>query len=123
MKLTKIVKRFRIDTPDKFRLSDYDPTDTCGLDIDKAEAKVMLANGIERLKELQEKLYAQNRWAVLVVFQALDAAGKDSAIKHVMSGINPQGCEVHAFKPPSAEELDHSDDEMVRAFMRSEGAG
>src|SRR2546421_5598125 len=116
MKLAKIVKRLCIAKPHKFRLSDYDPADTCGLDIDKAEAKVMLANGIERLKELQEKLYAQNRWAVLVVFQALDAAGKDSAIKHVMSGINPQGCEVHAFKPPSAEELDH--DFLWRAARR-----
>src|SRR5438552_17527550 len=107
MKLTKIVKRFRIDKPDKFRLSDHDPADTCGLDIDKAEAKAMLANGIERLRDLQEKLYAQDRWAVLAVFQAMDAAGKDGAIKHVMSGVNPQGCQVHAFKVPSAEELDH----------------
>src|SRR5437764_14243641 len=107
MKLAKIVKRFCIAKPHKFRLSDYDPADTCGLDIDKAEAKAMLANGIERLRELQEKLYAQGSWAVLIVFQAMDAAGKDGAIKHVMWGVNPQGCEVHAFKPPSAEELDH----------------
>src|SRR5436853_3932645 len=107
MKLTKIVKRFCIDKPDKFHLSDYDPADTCGLDIEKAEAKAMLANGIEQLSGLQEKLYAQNRWAVLAVFQAMDAAGKDGAIKHVMSGINPQGCQVHAFKAPGAEELDH----------------
>jgi PPK2 family polyphosphate:nucleotide phosphotransferase len=107
MKLTKIIRRFRIDKPDKFRLSDYDPADTCGLDIEKAEAKAILADGVERLADLQEKLYAQNRWAVLLVFQAMDAAGKDSAIKHVMSGVNPQGCQVHAFKAPSAEELDH----------------
>src|SRR5688572_27049495 len=107
MKLSKIIKRFRIDKPDKFRLSDYDPADTGGLDIEKAEAKAMLADGVERLADLQEKLYAQNRWAVLLVFQAMDAAGKDSAIKHVMSGVNPQGCQVHAFKAPSAEELDH----------------
>src|SRR3954454_2321534 len=107
MKLTKIIKSFRIDTPDKFRLADHDPAETCGLDIEKAEAKAMLANGVERLSALQEKLYAQNRWSVLIVFQAMDAAGKDSAIKHVMSGVNPQGCQVHAFKAPSAEELDH----------------
>src|SRR5256714_1641007 len=116
MKLAKIVQRFCIDKPHKFRLSDYDPSDTCGLDIGKAEAKAMLANGIERLRELQEKLYAQGSWAVLVVFQAMDAAGKDSAIKHVMSGVNPQGCEVHAFKPPSAEELNH--DFLWRAARR-----
>ena len=116
MKLTKIVKRFCIDKPDKFHLSDYDPADTCGLDIEKAEAKALLADGVERLAALQEKLYAQNRWAVLAVFQAMDAAGKDGAIKHVMSGVNPQGCEVHAFKPPSAEELDH--DFLWRAARR-----
>src|SRR6185503_15394095 len=107
MKLSKIIKRFRIDKPDKFRLADFDTADTCGLDIQKAEAKAMLADGIERLAKLQEVLYADNRWAVLVVFQAMDAAGKDGAIKHVMSGVNPQGCQVHAFKQPSAEELDH----------------
>src|SRR6185503_1346535 len=107
MKLSKIIKRFRIDKPDKFRLSDYDSADTCGLDIEKAEAKAMLADGVERLAALQEKLYAHNRWAVLAVFQAMDAAGKDGAIKHVMSGVNPQGCQVHAFKAPSSEELDH----------------
>ena len=107
MKLTKMVKRFRVDKPDKFRLSEIDPAETCGLDLEKAEAKAMLANGVERLAGLQEKLYAQNRWAVLAVFQAMDAAGKDGAIKHVMSGVNPQGCQVHSFKQPSAEELDH----------------
>src|SRR5881227_3569540 len=107
MKLAKIVKRFCIAKPHKFRLSDYDPADTCGLDINKAEAKAMLAYGVERLSELQERLYAQDHWSVLVVLQAMDAAGKDSAIKHVMSGVNPQGCQVHAFKAPTAEELDH----------------
>src|SRR4051794_511038 len=107
MSLAKTLHRFRIDKPDKFRLGDYDPADTCGLDLEKAEAKAMLASGVERLAALQEKLYAQNRWAVLTIFQAMDAAGKDSAIKHVMSGVNPQGCQVHAFKAPSAEELDH----------------
>jgi PPK2 family polyphosphate:nucleotide phosphotransferase len=107
MKLAKMINRFRIDKPDKFRLSDYDPADTCGLDIEKAEAKAMLVDGVERLAALQEKLYAQDQWSVLAVFQAMDAAGKDSAIKHVMSGVNPQGCQVHAFKQPSHEELDH----------------
>jgi len=107
MKLAKLIKRFRVGKADKFRLADVDPADTGGLDIEKAEAKALLADGVERLSALQEKLYAQNRWAVLVVFQAMDAAGKDGAIKHVMSGVNPQGCQVHAFKVPSAEELDH----------------
>jgi PPK2 family polyphosphate:nucleotide phosphotransferase len=107
MPLTKVLRRFRIDKPDKFRLADFDPADTCGLDLEKAEAKAMLADGVERLAALQEKLYAQDRWAVLAIFQAMDAAGKDGAIKHVMSGINPQGCQVHAFKAPSHEEIDH----------------
>ena len=107
MELTKIIKRFRVDKPDKFRLADIDPADTCGLDLDKDEAKTMLADGVKRLSELQERLYAQDRWSVLVIFQAMDAAGKDGVIKHVMSGINPQGCQVHAFKAPSADELDH----------------
>jgi len=107
MSLAKSLRRFRIDKPHKFRLSDYDSTDTCGLDIEKGEAKAMLASGVERLSALQEKLYAQDRWAVLAIFQAMDAAGKDGAIEHVMSGVNPQGCQVHAFKAPSHEELDH----------------
>jgi PPK2 family polyphosphate:nucleotide phosphotransferase len=107
MKLAKMIGRFRIDKPDKFRLSDHHTAETCGLDIEKADAKAMLADGIERMSKLQEKLYADNRWAVLAVFQAMDAAGKDGAIKHVMSGVNPQGCQVHAFKAPSAEEFDH----------------
>ena len=107
MKLSRICKRFRIDRPGKFRLADFDPADTCGLDIEKAEAKAMLADGVERLSALQEKLYAQDSFAVLAVFQAMDAAGKDGAIKHVMSGVNPQGCQVFSFKHPSPEELDH----------------
>src|SRR5262249_54920094 len=93
--------------PGKFKLSDHDPGETCGLDIEKAEAKAMLADGVQRLSKLQEKLYADNRWSVLVVLQAMDAAGKDSAVEHVMSGVNPQGCQVHSFKQPSSEELDH----------------
>jgi PPK2 family polyphosphate:nucleotide phosphotransferase len=107
MELSKIIKRFRIDKADKFRLADIDPADTCGLSLDKDEAKEMLAGSVKRLSELQERLYAQDRWAVLVIVQAMDAAGKDGVIKHVMSGVNPQGCQIHAFKAPSAAELDH----------------
>jgi PPK2 family polyphosphate:nucleotide phosphotransferase len=107
MKLSKIIKRFRIDHPHKFRLADIDPGDTCGLDIDKAGAKAIIAKSIQQLARRQDVLYAHNRWAVLSIFQAMDAAGKDSAIKHVMSGVNPQGCQVFSFKAPSHEELDH----------------
>ena len=107
MKLAKIAKQFRIDRPDKFRLADHDPAECCGLSIEKEDAKAMLSEGVERLAELQEKLYANNKWSVLLIFQAMDAAGKDSVIKHVMSGINPQGVQVHSFKAPSEEELDH----------------
>jgi PPK2 family polyphosphate:nucleotide phosphotransferase len=116
MKSAKLIKPFRIDKPQRFRLADHDPADTRGLDVDKQEAKSMLAGDIERLAELQELLYAHHRWAVLAIFQAMDAGGKDSAIKHVMTGVNPQGCEVHAFKAPSAEELDH--DFLWRATTR-----
>ena len=116
MKSRKLIAPFRITKPKKFRLDDVDPADTCGLDIDKDEAKSMLARDIERLSELQAMLYAQGRWAVLALFQAMDAGGKDSAIKHVMSGINPQGCDVHAFRAPSAEELEH--DFLWRSAVR-----
>jgi PPK2 family polyphosphate:nucleotide phosphotransferase len=116
MKPADLIRRFRVDKPQSFRLAKHDPSDTGGLDIDKKEAKQMLAEGIERLCDLQERLYAQNRWAVLAIFQAMDAAGKDSAIKHVLSGVNPQGCEVHAFKRPSEEEYDH--DFLWRATRR-----
>ncbi len=102
-----IIKRLRIDDPDRFKLSSIDPADTCGLDLDKGEAKAILADDIKRLSDLQERLYAHDQWSVLVVLQAMDAAGKDGVIKHVMSGINPLGCEVYPFKAPSAEELDH----------------
>ncbi|MCC7346003.1 MAG: polyphosphate kinase 2 family protein [Variibacter sp.] len=112
----EMVKRFRVTKGKKFRLADFRTDDTCGLDIEKKTAKDMLATGIDRLKALQEKLYAQDRWALLVVLQAMDAAGKDSAIEHVMSGVNPQGCDVHAFKVPSVEELDH--DFLWRAARR-----
>lgn len=99
---------YRIDKDKKFRLKQVDPGDTAGLNNeDKPRAKEFLAMGREVLSQLQERLYAQDRWAMLLIFQATDAAGKDGAIKHVMSGINPQGCQVFSFKAPSAEELDH----------------
>jgi PPK2 family polyphosphate:nucleotide phosphotransferase len=116
MKLEHLARRFRIDRPEKFRLAECDPADCCGLGIDKDDAKDMLKDSIERLSALQEKLYADDRWSVLVVLQAMDAAGKDSVIKHVMTGLNPQGVEVHPFKAPSAEELDH--DFLWRAGKR-----
>ena len=97
---------FRIDQGRNFRLKSVDPGDTGNLD-SVEQAKQLLQRDIERLSDLQQKLYAQDRWAVLVILQAMDAAGKDSVIKHVMSGVNPQGCEVFSFKTPSAEELDH----------------
>jgi PPK2 family polyphosphate:nucleotide phosphotransferase len=99
---------YRVTDGSKFRLKRVDPSDTLQLGSDdKPKAKAALARGIEVLAKLQDKLYAQDRWSMLIVFQAMDAAGKDGAIKHVMSGINPQGCEVSSFKSPSAEELDH----------------
>ena len=103
----KLAKPFRV-TDDGFRLKDIDPDDTLQFTSeDKPRAKEALAMGIDLLAELQDMLYAQDRWAVLLIFQAMDAAGKDGAIKHVMSGINPQGCQVFSFKAPSAEDLDH----------------
>jgi PPK2 family polyphosphate:nucleotide phosphotransferase len=102
----ELVERYRIADGGSFRLADIDPADTGGIG-SKTKARQTLANGVERLEQLQEKLYAQDRWAVLAIFQAMDAAGKDGTIKHVMSGVNPQGCEVYSFKQPSSEELDH----------------
>ena len=103
-----LAKAYRITEGDTFRLQDIDPEDTAGLEAeDKPRAKEGLQTGVQALAELQDRLYAQDRWAVLLIFQGMDAAGKDSAIKHVMAGVNPQGCQVMAFKSPSAEELDH----------------
>jgi len=116
MKLAKLIKRYRVDDPEHFKLAAFDPADTGGLDLDKDNAKAMLEQDVERLAKLQERLYAHDRWALLVVLQAMDAAGKDGVIKHVMSGVNPQGCEVHPFKAPNAEELDH--DFLWRVAMR-----
>ena len=106
MKPSKYAKPFRVADGASFRLKDFDPTETLGLK-SKEHAHETLEHGIARLCDLQEKLYAQDRWAVLVILQAMDAAGKDSTIKHVMSGLNPQGCSVTSFKAPSAEDLDH----------------
>jgi PPK2 family polyphosphate:nucleotide phosphotransferase len=102
-----ILKRYRVRKGSEFDLAKIDPCDKCSLDIEKYEAKALLAEGVKRLTDLQERLYAEHTWAILVVLQALDAAGKDSVIKHVMSGVNPQGCDVHSFKAPSVLELDH----------------
>jgi PPK2 family polyphosphate:nucleotide phosphotransferase len=104
----KLAKPFRIVDGKNFKLSKYDPCETLGLSSeDKPRAREALSNGVEALAELQDILYAQDKWAVLLIFQAMDAAGKDGAIKHVMSGLNPQGCQVFSFKAPSAEDLDH----------------
>lgn len=102
-----LVDPYLIDEGSRFRLKDVDPDDTSDLYSDQDSAKAALREGIDRLRALQEKLYAQDQWGALLIFQAMDAAGKDGAIEHVMSGVNPQGCEVYAFKQPSAEELDH----------------
>ena len=115
MEMDKIIERtrelirpYRIADGQGLRLKDFDPADTLDFKSeDKARAKENLAAGVQALAKLQEILYAQNRWAVLVIFQGMDTAGKDSVVKHVMSGVNPQGCQVHSFKAPSSEELDH----------------
>ena len=115
MKTNKVIqaahqlsKPYRITNGKKFRLKDFDPADTGELkSADKPRAKEALQNGIEALAELQDVLYAQDRWSLLLIFQAMDAAGKDGTIKHVMSGVNPQGCQVSSFKGPTSEDLDH----------------
>ena len=106
MKTDKLAKTYRIESGKHFRLKDFDPADTAHWH-SKEHAEKALQQGIARTGELQDKLYAQNNWAVLLIFQAMDAAGKDGAIKHVMSGINPQGCQVYSFKAPSEVELQH----------------
>jgi len=116
MKTKEIIKRargfakpFRVSKGKDLRLKDVDPGDTLEFTEKehKSVAKEMLASGVMALTELQDKLYAQDKWALLLIFQAMDAAGKDGAIKHVMSGVNPQGCQVYSFKSPSSEDLDH----------------
>jgi PPK2 family polyphosphate:nucleotide phosphotransferase len=106
-RIEKYVDPFRITKAKGFRLKDFDPGDTRGLKLDKGEAAELLQRGTEWLAEEQNMLYAQDCWSLLLVFQAMDAAGKDSTIKHVMSGVNPQGCQVFSFKQPSQEDLDH----------------
>jgi len=116
-KARQFAKPFRVTDGDGFRLKDIDPGDTLDLNSeDKPRAKEALAIGVHALAELQDMLYAQDRWGLLLIFQAMDAAGKDGAIKHVMSGINPQGVEVYSFKSPSAEDLDH--DYLWRCMKR-----
>ena len=103
---SKLSKPYRIDSGKGFRLKHFDPEGT-GHFSSKENADEMLAQSIAEMADLQDKLYAQDRWGVLLIFQAMDAAGKDGAIKHVMSGVNPQGCQVYSFKAPSPEELNH----------------
>src|ERR1700682_3771194 len=108
MKIEKILKRYRIEDGKHFRLKDHDPADTLGLKSEsKPEVAAMLGKGVQALASLQDILAAQDRWGLLLIFQAMDAAGKDGTIKHVMSGVNPQGVQVTSFKAPSSEEQDH----------------
>lgn len=106
-RIEKYVHPFRITKGDSFKLANFDPGDTRGLRLDRGEATDLLQRGTVWLAEEQDMLYAQKRWSLLLVFQAMDAAGKDGTIKHVMSGVNPQGCQVFSFKQPSSEDLDH----------------
>jgi len=106
MKTEKLAKTFRVDSGRHFRLKDYDPADT-GHGRSEDNAKEALLEGIARTAELQDQLYAQGNWSILLIFQAMDAAGKDGAISHVMSGINPQGCQVYSFKVPTSTDLQH----------------
>jgi len=103
----KIVERYRVTDGDKFKLKDYDPGDTGDVDFDKKDGKEILEVGVKTLAKLQERLYAEGKWAILMVLQGIDTAGKDGVIKHVLSGVNPQGCSVHSFKQPSHLELAH----------------
>jgi PPK2 family polyphosphate:nucleotide phosphotransferase len=112
---SKLVAPYRVDDGKKFRFKDFDPGDTGHLH-SKPHAEKLLKQGVASMEELQDKLYAQDLWGVLLIFQAMDAAGKDGAIKHVMSGVNPQGCQVYSFKVPSSEELNH--DYLWRTSIR-----
>jgi PPK2 family polyphosphate:nucleotide phosphotransferase len=106
-RIQKYIQPFRITKSKGFQLKNYDPGDTCGMKLRKGEASELLQKGTEWLAQEQDMLYAQDRWSLLLVFQAMDAAGKDGTIKHVMSGVNPQGCQVFSFKQPSREDLSH----------------
>ncbi len=121
MDFDKLIKRLRIVKTHGFHLADFDPADTGGIDMGKAAAEDMLAGGLRHLAAMQERLFAQNRWALLVILQGVDTAGKDGVIKHVTSGLNPQGCEVHSFRMPTADELDH--DFLWRAVTRLPARG
>jgi len=112
----KLVKRFRIDNPQKFKLSAFDPADTGGLKISKEEAKTIVADQSKHLANLQARLYAEDKSAVLVVLQGMDAAGKDGIVEHVLYGVNPMGCDVHSFKAPTSDDLEH--DFLWRAAQR-----
>lgn len=113
----RLAARYRVTDGSTFKLKNVDPNDLAWLSEEqKPEAEQALREGIEALSDLQERLYAQDRWALLLLFQAMDAAGKDGVIKHVMSGVNPQGCEVYAFKAPTSEDLDH--DYLWRCMKR-----
>jgi PPK2 family polyphosphate:nucleotide phosphotransferase len=115
MKTEKLVKPYIVEHGKHFRLKDFDPADTQGLKSElKSKSKELLAEGVAELSRLQDMLYAQDRWGLLLIFQAMDAAGKDGTIKHVMSGVNPEGVQVRSFKAPSSEELDH--DYLWRCF-------
>ena len=115
-------KKYAVTDGDSFRLKDCDPRETDGLTgVEKEHSKELLAESVRLMAELQDMLYAQDHWSLLLIFQAMDAAGKDGAIKNVMSGINPQGCEVRSFKAPSTEELDH--DYMWRSMRRLPARG
>src|SRR5215471_1399972 len=118
--LKAVARRYRIERGKGFRLKDHDPADTWNF-TSKDDASAALDKGLAQLVDMQDKLYAQDRWAVLLILQAMDAAGKDSVVKHVMSGVNPQGCIVSSFKAPSAEELDH--DYLWRAVKRLPSRG
>ena len=119
----QLAKPFRVSKGKDFRLKDIDPNDTLEFtkEADKPRAKEALALGVATLAELQSKLYAQDKWAILLIFQAMDAAGKDGAIKHVMSGVNPQGCQVYSFKSPTSDDLDH--DYLWRCMKRLPNRG
>ena len=104
---SEIIERYRVTKGSAFKLAKVDPCDTCGIDIDKKDGKDLLETGVKRLAAMQERLYADNCWAILVILQGMDTSGKDGVIKHVMSGVNPLGCEVHSFKAPTEKEIDH----------------
>jgi polyphosphate kinase 2 (PPK2 family) len=121
MKFANVLRACRVEKPRHFRLADHDPAECFGFSTDVEKVKPLLADGVARIEKLQQCLYSDGRWAVLIVLQGMDAAGKDGIVKHVMSGVNPQGCEVHAFKAPSAEELAH--DFLWRAAKVLPGRG